>query len=85
MSEQLAIDFDARKHARRRDPATGKAAARTAGGMKRDQLPPHSTRRPRMPMPRYTAYENAKRELPKDLTPQQYEAACRALAKRLGV
>lgn len=53
--------------------------------MKRDQLPPHSTRRPRMPMPRYTAYENAKRELPKDLTPQQYEAACRALAKKAGI
>lgn len=30
MSEQLAIDFDARKHARRRDPATSKAAARDA-------------------------------------------------------
>lgn len=27
MSEQLAIDFDARKHARRRDPSTSKAAA----------------------------------------------------------
>ena len=33
----------------------------------------------------YAAYERMKRELPKDLTPEQYTAACRALAKKAGV
>ena len=33
----------------------------------------------------WARYEAAKRELPPDLAPAQYEAACRALAKRFGL
>lgn len=33
----------------------------------------------------YAAYERMKRELPKDLTPEQYTAACRALARKAGI
>ncbi len=39
-------------------------------------------RRPRNP---WAEYERAKRDLPAGLTPQQYAAACRWLAKRYGV
>ena len=58
--------------------------------MKRDDLP--ADRVPLIPRPRpltdqqrLSRYEIAKKELPNDLSPQQYEAACRALAKRYGV
>ena len=36
-------------------------------------------------MDRYLEYERLKRELPKSLTPEQYETAIQELADRLGI
>ena len=33
----------------------------------------------------WAEYERLKREIPPGLTPQQYEATCRALAKKAGI
>jgi hypothetical protein len=33
----------------------------------------------------WAAFEQAKKELPPNLTPQEYTAACAAIAKRLGL
>ena len=58
--------------------------------MKRDDLP--ADRVPLIPRPRLltdqqrlSRYEIAKKELPNDLTPREYDAAIKALAKRFGI